>query len=424
MFCSECGAKNPDGASFCDQCGAKLEATQTVKNEPKKEEKAEPKKQIAITKKQKALIILALIVLVALFVVYQVISSQTSPAKLVNKYMDAVQRRDYHTLYELAEFSDDNAFITEEAFSKVLEENLKNLSIQNYTVGKDITYENAGLKVAVPVNITATDTTNSSTKEFTIELSKLPSKKFIFFNNWKLENMSLLLGYDIVKDYKIIVPKSTKITFAGVTLDDTYLDKEESDQSKSTNTYKIPQMFNTDKVDGEFEIFGNVKIKREIPISTYNNEYRLTVSEEDINLEEEEKMKTVIKDNLNTVMNAVIAKKSFDEIQGNFAEGDSDYYTSTRKVYENQIKYMERLSYTVSDFNITDIIISKVSVDSTNFNISVRMEVDYTWKATSTQNGTTKDANDRSYITYDLVYKDGAYKPTHMSEIPSLYVWM
>ena len=420
MFCSECGAKNPDGASFCDQCGAKLEATQTVKNEPKKEEKAEPKKQIAITKKQKALIILALIVLVALFVVYQVISSQTSPAKLVNKYMDAVQRRDYHTLYELAEFSDDNAFITEEAFSKVLEENLKNLSIQNYTVGKDITYENAGLKVAVPVNITATDTTNSSTKEFTIELSKLPSKKFIFFNNWKLENMSLLLGYDIVKDYKIIVPKSTKITFAGVTLDDTYLDKEESDQSKSTNTYKIPQMFNTDKVDGEFEIFGNVKIKREIPISTYNNEYRLTVSEEDINLEEEEKMKTVIKDNLNTVMNAVIAKKSFDEIQGNFAEGDSDYYTSTRKVYENQIKYMERLSYTVSDFNITDIIISKVSVDSTNFNISVRMEVDYTWKATSTQNGTTKDAND----TYDLVYKDGAYKPTHMSEIPSLYVWM
>ena len=95
MFCSECGAKNPDGASFCDQCGAKLEATQTVKNEPKK--------QIAITKKQKALIILALIVLVALFVVYQVISSQTSPAKLVNKYMDAVQRRDYHTLYELAE---------------------------------------------------------------------------------------------------------------------------------------------------------------------------------------------------------------------------------------------------------------------------------------------------------------------------------
>ena len=183
-------------------------------------------------------------------------------------------------------------------------------------------------------------------------------------------------------------------------------------------------MFNTDKVDGEFEIFRNVKIKREIPISTYNNEYRLTVSEEDINLEEEEKMKTVIKDNLNTVMNAVIAKKSFDEIQGNFAEGDSDYYTSTRKVYENQIKYMERLSYTVSDFNITDIIISKVSVDSTNFNISVRMEVDYTWKATSTQNGTTKDANDRSYITYDLVYKDGAYKPTHMSEIPSLYVWM
>ncbi len=424
MFCSECGAKNPDGASFCDQCGAKLEATQTVKNEPKKEEKAEPRKQITITKKQKALIVLAVVVVVALFVVYQFISSQTSPAKLVSKYMDAVQSKDYHTLYELAEFSGDNVFITEDAFSKVLEENLKNLSIQNYTVGKNIKYENAGLKVTVPVNITATDTTTSSTKEFTIELSKLPNKKFVFFDNWKLENMSTLLGYDIVTDYKIIVPKSTKVTFAGITLDDTYLDKEESDKSKATNTYKIPQMFNTEKVDGEFEVFGNVKIKREIPISTYNNTYRLTISEEDINLEEEEKMKSAIKENLNTVMNALIAKKSFDEVQGNFAEGDVDYSSSTRKVYENQIKYMERLSYTVSDFNIKDVAISRVSVDSSNFNISVRIEVSYTWKATSTQNGTTKDADDTSYVTYDLVYKDGAYKPTHLSEFPSLYVWM
>ena len=424
MFCSECGAKNPDGAAFCQECGAKLDVTEPEKEKTKKEEKVVTSKpSIKMTKKQKSLVVLIAIVVIVLFVLYQIISTKVSPATIVKNYISAIGNKDYHKLYELAEFSGDTTFITEEAFKEELKENLGDATIQNFTVGKNVKYGNLGLTATVPVNITVSNKTSSNTEELTVELSKMQDKKFLFFDNWKINDMASILGYDIINDFEIRVPKDTKVTFEGIKLDPKYLDNDSDEKNTNVDVYQLPQVLKTDSAKLEFEIFGNIKITKEIAISAYYSQYTLNITKDDLDDKEQEKMTTAIKENITTLMNALIAKKSFAEIQNTFNAVDSSDLDDIKKLYDNQIDYINKLNYTISNFSIEDIEIATLSVDS-DFTIFTRINVDYKWKATSTTNGNTRDVDDSYYVAYELVYKDGGYKISNVSGMPSLYVYM
>ena len=116
MYCSECGAKNKKDALFCEECGAKLEPIE----EEKTKKKSTPKKKSTkkLTKKQTIIIIVIVAVIVILFTIFQVLKSITSPQKIVENYIEAINMKDYAKLYDYANYSGDKTFISEKIYTE------------------------------------------------------------------------------------------------------------------------------------------------------------------------------------------------------------------------------------------------------------------------------------------------------------------
>lgn len=410
MFCSECGAKNADSAKFCEECGAILEEVNAVKDEKTKTSS----KNISINKKQKSLMILILVIIVIIFAFYKIIATSVSPERIVEDYIQAISSKDYDTLYEIAGFSGDTTFLTKEQFQKFLDNRLGDTPISNYNVGKNISYENGNLKAKVPVNIVSN--IGYTEQEITVELSKLQSKKYLFFDDWKISNMSSLINYSIIKDFKISVPKGTKISFGGINVENKYLDESNSDENE--DIYLLPQVLSQETLI-VFELSNGVKIEKNIDRISYGY-YSLELSLDDFSDEEKEKINNLLKKDITSLINLTLQNKSFDEAKNSFPLLTTD---SMKKNYENQLKYLENLKYSVSDFNIKEVNLKSISLN-TNSKLSISFSIDYSWNATSKESANTKSETELEFLTciYDLE-KDG-YALENLQSFPSLYVYM
>lgn len=410
MFCSECGAKNLDEAKFCEECGAILEENNGVKNE--KENIAKSSNSVNITKKQKSLIIMIIVIIAIIFAIYKSISVMLSPQKIVEDYIQAINSKEYDVLYEIAGFSEDTTFITKEQFKNVIDNALGDNPISNYNIGDEISYENGNLTANVPVNIVS----DYMQQSVTVKLTKLQEKKLLFFDNWKVSNMSSLINYTIVKDFKISVPKGTKVNFAGIDVNSQYLDDENSNENE--DVYILPQVLSYETL-AKFELSNGVKIEKKIN-KMYSGYYSLEISIDDFSDEEKEKIKNLLKNDITSLVNLAAQNKSFDEAKKDFPYLTTDIMKNN---YENEAKYLENLRYSISDFNITDVKFKSISLNTEN-DLSVSFSIDYSWKATVKENGNSKNETETEFLTCIYNFSNDGYNIENLKSFPSVYVYI
>ena len=226
----------------------------------------------------------------------------------------------------------------------------------------------------------------------------------------------MLSSGDIVEDYEIIVPAGTEVTYNGILLTDKYLDQD-SDEESTVDTYVLPQVFATE-TSVTFKLANGMEFTQEISPSTYYTSYRLAIDEDDITDEEKEKITEAAKTNMETLMNGLVNKSSFDDIKGQFAT-DQDL-DDLKEVYEDALESLNRRDYTISNFKIDEVTISSLSFDR-DYQLMVSFRADYSFDATSNE-GETKTEEDYNYYRYYFVYDDG-YKLVDANGLPSTWVY-
>ena len=339
MYCSECGKKIKDNSTFCGECGAKV-----------KQEKAK------FDFKNNKIIICVVALVVVLLGLFITFSNITSPKHIANKYLKATINKDSNALYGLLDLSGNKTFISKNVFKKLVLNNAKDSNIENFKI-KDITYSPG--KLSAKVVFTYTLKNNGGERTRYIELNKSKDKKFIFFDKW------IIKGFDsssiIVNDYKILVPKDSKVTYEGIKLTKKYLDK--NNQNKNIDVYKLPQVFRT-KTDVEATLSNGLKVKESVTPNFIFKQYQLKLTSRNISSEDSKKIESVAKDNIDLIYKSAIENKTFNDIKSNYKAKD---LTNLEKSYSNFSKSLNDKSNKLKNITFNDVELSSVSLNSDGF---------------------------------------------------------
>lgn len=413
MFCAECGTKNENGAQFCENCGHKLEVetvTTTTPVAPKSGKNFSTRIKEMSTK-NKIISAIAIVVVVALVALYFVLNNMTKPETIAEKFFNATMSYDADAVYEYLDV-DDSEFTTKEIFKKISMEDLEDEDIPkavNYTVGEPRTSAD-GLSTTVTITYVLEGDDDSETAD--IKLVKEKSKKWLFFDNWKV-NVS---GTDTVKGYQIKVMKDSKVTIEGIEVDKKYIDKKESDDS--LDVYSMPAMFGT-----YYNIVISLPIGIEIEDDIYVSEgssYTYRLSSSRLTDEVEDNIKTAVKTNLQALYNGVKDKKAFDDIKSSFEYEGADL-SDLKDVYEDLMGDISS-SITLTKVEFKDATISSVSInDDGNLYVSARVTYDYSLTYQSGEEIKTNDDNDYDYMYLTFDYADGAFKLVDASSLNSYF---
>lgn len=418
MFCGECGTKNKKGSTFCEKCGAKLEVEEkttkkeeTKKEEPKKVEvKTEPKKERKPLSKQNKIIIGVVACVVAILVAgYMYLGSIYKPEKIAIKYFKAYASKDANKISKIVKFEESD-FVNKKLLKDALKEE-ERIELENYTIDNNTTKEKIAKVFGVKdyddlsKTITIKYIKKGSSKEYykTIKLVKSKNKKFIFFDNWKVDSSDL-----IAKDYSISVPKDSKVKLDGVSLGKEY--KSESSYS-SYNVYKIPSILKgshkiTVTLKSGLVLTGDAKIS--------GNYGSFSSSSLKIDSKNEKKFINEIKEKITLIYNAAIEDKSFDDIKDNF---DEDYRDDFENIY-NTVKQNALSSYNkLKELKVKDIEIRYFNTYDEDMRYTLNFKYDY--KVEYKNGDETKEYSKTDKVsTIFVTYKLG--KNVKLSKIDSL----
>ena len=228
MFCGECGTRNKKGDAFCGECGKKLETVEVEKTKTKKNVNNKPKKEIS--KSTKIIICVISIIVVAVIASFILLGNITNPKNVAKEYISAVINKDSNKLYSYLNIDGDSTFVSKNVFSNYVKDELKEVTINNYKI-TDVVYSTG--KLQATVKFTYTTENGSSESNGTVKLIKDKSKKYLFFDNWKINDS---IDTVVVKNYTLKVTKDSKLTYGGINVDKKYLDSSKSSNESSNPT--------------------------------------------------------------------------------------------------------------------------------------------------------------------------------------------
>lgn len=363
MFCQNCGTKNDEAAVFCESCGIKLEHP-PVAPQPAPAPKVEavpvtesetaqggytkptsapkpkaPRKPMSTG--AKVGLVAALVVVVALTATYFVLKGMTDPKNKIEEFAKAYVQHDAGKLFEVLEFQESD-FVTKEKF----EEALKTDKNQHFEDATDYTIESdqdnlknmtkrdkdEEEKNSLSYTITFRDSANAFEYKKVITLTKMGTKSYLFFDNWRIK-----LDNFLTKDYAIKVPKSSQISLDGVAISESLLDNENSEEK--LNCYKIPYMFSgSHKLQVAMENFNPVEETLSSEAQDYGGSIQASVSTGDMELAEEAKNTLIekAKDTFQKLYSAMFTKKDFSEVIGQDQVMDGRY-EELKENYDNLV---------------------------------------------------------------------------------------
>ena len=389
MYCGECGAKNKKDAEFCGECGAKLEHEKEEKN--KKEEKKEEKKPM--TKKNKIILLVVLILIVLLIIGYSFLNKKYSAEGVATDYLEALISNDADKIYDSLNIDSNNKFTSKETFKKMFEENYKtDIEVLNYTL-TDIEYNDGNLSAEVEFKVIYKDSKEDS---ITINVVKDSKKKFLVFDSWYVSNGENAL---IVNDYTINVPKGAKVSVNDIELDNSYLNKDKSTDSK--DVYVIDKIFRGTATI-KTNIWG-IETSKEVNVSSYNDNYTANIDTDTMPEETQNKIQEQVKTDINGIYKNIIDKKKWNDIKDSYAYNKVDLSNLEDEYNDLYEEVVEDDDKTLKKFDITDINISQLSIDEGRLKVRARVYFDYTidYKNYKDEVKTT-NSDSSAYIT--LVY--------------------
>ena len=409
MYCSACGAECKKEDAFCGECGAKLE-----KKEENKSQKIEKtniketrtKEKNTITKKNKVMIVSILIALVLLFGGYQVGRHIYSPKTVADRYIKAIQNGDADALYKyLGIEENDHTFVTKKIFKELTDDETKSKTIENYKI-TDVTYSSGNLSATVSFKYTSKGSASESTGQ--VYLTKKSKKNLFIFDNWKVSNSN---ETTVVKDFILKVPTGSKVTYAGVNVEDKYLEKNKDDSKieASYDVYVLPQVFAV-KTKVTAILSNGIMIEEDVTPSNYHTNATLTLSRDNVSNEVQKNLNVSAKEILTTIYNAAIEKKSFEEIKKNFENKDVDL-EKLEKSYQEFVSSLSSESNQLTKIEFQDSSIYSLGMDGENLKIRFKLKYDYTVKYNSYFSNEEQTHNDsaNSYITLILGIKENSY---------------
>lgn len=421
MFCGQCGTKNEKGSAFCENCGAKLkevpkEETKAKKSTSKKVEK----KKKDLSKNQKILIAVIAIVLVVSFGYYKSLEKKVSPETIVRNYLTAINNQDYETIYDMLDVSASSEFVSKKAYKEALAKMIQSKDeLGTINVGT-VTYENGGLKAVVPFTSSKYKSNSilGSDNSLKINLIKTSNKKYIFFNDWKIDD-STLITLDTVKNYYIKAPKDTKVTYGGVRVSDKYIDSSKNGSKESTVVYyKLPEVLKAE-TSVVAKLKDGTEVTGKVTPSSYNTMYTVSITKSNLSNSVQSKLLEAAKNDFNTIVKGLLEEKEFSSIKSNFSSKEAlDNFESN---YNYSLKNRKNSNYAISNYQLTDAEISSVAIGS-NCLYEVRVSIDYKYdsKYKNDEEASTNDYDRTGYFTFYYTYEDG-YKLVNMSNVPSFY---
>jgi hypothetical protein len=245
-ICPRCGGRNENNFRFCGECGLELTQVPVVAEEPIPQPQpqpqpqptpqptpvAQPKAKKPLPKPGKKLILplvecVALIVAIAVF--YNVGASRTDPAKVAERYVQAISDGDWSTICAVTDVPD-SPFLTQEGFEAALEY----WDILGGTVtqlSSEVQSSNSALDSYVrTVKVEFLVEGSSLVRTMNVSLVKGESKELFFFNSWQVADS---LPF-IAEDYSVWVPTGATLVVDGLVLDDSYLVAHDSDGDQYT----------------------------------------------------------------------------------------------------------------------------------------------------------------------------------------------
>ena len=334
------------------------------------------------------------VAVIAVIGIFLFLSSMFTPEKEAIKYFEAVMNRDFDKLYSYVDVKK-SSLTTKKVFKEIMDEqedddNYKKL--MNYKVTKT---ENSLDGLSTEVTISYVLEGSSSSSEKTITLAKDKKKKFLFFDNWKIQNSTL----ECIENTKLEVLAGSKVEIAGVELKKSDLNTQES--TSENDVYNLPAMFKTEyPVEVEFPY--GFEIETSFTPSSYYATKRIDVDEDTLSAESKQVIINAIKKNLTTIYNAAIANKEFSAIKSEFEYTGSDLsdleseYTSFKTSLNNRTRKLTKITF-------DDVEIRSLSTDDGMLEVYFKANCDYEvkYKSGDTDKTSSSDSYMYSYMTFD-----------------------
>ena len=411
MFCGECGTKNKKGDAFCKECGSKLESVEVTTNKVTKEVNNVPKKPMA--KSTKIIIGVVAVIIAAIVALFIVLGNITNPKNVAKEYIQAVVNKDGNKLYSYLSIEGDSTFVSKSVFDNYIKEKIKDDAVTNYKI-TDVEYSTG--KLQATVRFTYTTKNSSSEKTGKVTLTKDKSKKYLFFDNWKINDS---IDTAVVKDYILKVTKGSILTYGGIKIDKKYLDSSKS--STEYDVYVLPQVFGYETVIKAVLPTG-LEIEEKVTPSTYYSTHTVSFDEDTLTDAAKNKIIEVAKKDLNTIYTSAIAKKSFADIKSNFDVKGIDL-TKLEQSYNSFVTKLGSESNVLTSFTVTNASIYDIDLDSNGYlEVEFKVNYDYAIKYTDySNNEKTHSDSDYDYMTVTLTYKNGSYYLVNINELETYF---
>ena len=407
MYCSECGAKLKKNAAFCGECGTKVkkESEEIKEKQTSKVKNEKPKK--TISKKQKILIGVIVVVALVLIGGYCFLNNRFGPEGVATEYLKAMISNDASRIYDSLGLTGDTTFTSKETFEKIFAESSNAFDdVLNYKL-IDISYNESKLSANVKFQVASE---NSDEDTVTIRVIKNSKKKFLIFDSWQVSNVSDSL---VVKDYQISVPKGSTVQVNDVSLDSKYLNADKS--TDELDVYVLPQIFESD-ASIKINLPYGIEVTDEMNVSSYNTTYKANITLNDLNDETVTKLQDQIKSDINALYANLIAKKDWNAVKESYSYGDAslinlqDEYTD---LYEEIVKDEDK---TLKKFDVSSVTLTKVTLDDGSLKVTAKYNYNYTIDYKNYNDEVkTKEGKSSSSTTITYDYLENTFKINNIS---------
>jgi len=404
MYCGECGAKIGKNEAFCGECGAKVEK---IQEESASENASMPsvQKQVnrqPMSKKKKILLLVCAVLVIGLYLGYNYLGEKFGPKGVAEKYVQALMAKDAYKLYSYLNLEGDKTFTSKKKFAEIIKSADNSSEITNYVIG-DVSYSDGNLSARVSVKYALKGAQSETTE--TVHLTKAKKKAYGIFSTWEISE-----DFDsvVVKDYKIKVPKNSKVMIDKVSLDKKYLDTKSS--SENWDIYKIPQIFQS-SITIKASISG-FDIEQKVTPSTYYDNYTVELSLKNLSKDNVSSLEEQIKTDFNTLYKNLIEKKTWDQVKESYNFTGANL-TELEEIYKDLYDDIVDDDYkTLTAFNVTSISINNLSLtDEGQIRISFKINYDYSVNYKKYDDSIdTKNGKNSSNTTLYYVYSDNALK--------------
>lgn len=386
MYCGECGEKTQKKDLYCGNCGAKLERNPQKLKMPKKIDSKTIKK-----------IVIGMILIVFLILMINFFSNRFSPKEIVKKYITALAHKNYNQLYQYLELGNDNTFTNKEIFIKLMKESGQ-IELEKYHVAAVGSNANG----TAIVTISYYDKIDKTEKSMNITLTKQKRKKWLFFEQWKIASSETKKL--VVEDFKIIVPKDSIVTYAGVKVNKKYFNQKES--TETTDIYNLKQVFAFSTAI-EVELPSGYKVEDHVMPSTYRNHYSANISLSTISVEEQAQIADKIKKDITTIYNYAIDDKSYQEVKNKLNLSDEKF----ESIYITFVSKLKKAYNTLTAIEFTNITLSSAKLNEEGYlEFKFKANYNYTIQYTDFLNQKqTKQSKNYSYMTISYNMRDGNY---------------